>query len=139
MMRIYTIHLPPRFGPADADPVTVKEGFNWAAAIFMVLWALWHRMWLVAIGLLVVSAAIGAGAAFLGLGPESRAALTIGYAVLVGFHANDWRRRALGRKDFEDAGIVAAPRADAALRRFGDLRSMEGGAYGPLVRPDGGP
>ncbi len=66
-------------------------------------------------------------------------AVTIGYAVLVGFHANDWRRRSLGRKDFEDAGIVAAPRADAALRRFGDLRSMEGGAYGPLVRPDGGP
>ena len=139
MMRIYTIHLPPRFGPLNADPVTVKEGFNWAAAIFTVLWALGHRMWLAAIGLLAAGAAIGAGAAFLGLGPESRAALTIGYAVLVGFHANDWRRRSLGRKDFEDAGIVAAPRADAALRRFGDLKSMEGGAYGPLVRPDAGP
>ncbi len=49
MMRIYTIHLPPRFGPLNADPVTVKEGFNWAAAIFMVLWALWHRMLLAAI------------------------------------------------------------------------------------------
>ncbi len=138
-MRIYTIYLPPRFGPPDADPVIVKEGFNWAAAIFTVLWALGHRMWLAAIGLLVTSAAIGAGVAFLGLGPESRAALTLGYAVLVGFHANDWRRRSLERKDFEDAGIVAAPRADAALRRFGDLKSMEGGAYGPLARPDAGP
>ncbi len=138
-MRIYTIHLPSRFGPPDADPVIVKEGFNWAAALFTVLWALGHRMWLVAIGLLVVSAAIGAGAALLGLGPESRAALMVGYAVLIGFHANDWRRRSLGRKDFEDAGIVAAPRADAALRRFGDLKSIEGGAYGPLVTPDAGP
>ena len=139
MMRIYTIHLPPRFGPPDADPVIVKEGFNWAAAIFTVLWALWHRMWLAAIGLLVTSAAIGAGVAFLGFGPESRAAMSFGYAVLVGFHANDWRRWSLERKDFEDAGIVAAPRADAALRRFGDLKSMEGGAYGPLVHPDAGP
>ena len=139
MMRIYTIHLPSRFGPANADPVILREGFNWAAAIFTVPWALWHRMWLVAIGLLVVSAAIGAGAAFLGLGPESRAAMMVGYAVLVGFHANDWRRRSLERKDFEAAGIVAAPYADAALRRFGDLKSMEGGAYGPLATPDGGP
>ena len=138
-MRIYTIHLPPRFGPPDADPVIVKEGFNWAAAIFTVLWALWHRMWLAAIGLLVAGAAIGAGVAFLGFEPESRAAMSFGYAVLVGFHANDWRRRSLERKDFEDAGIVAAPRADAALRRFGDLKSMEGGAYGPLVHPDAGP
>ena len=139
MMRIYTIHLPPRFGPADADPVIVKEGFNWAAAIFTVPWALWHRMWLAAIGLLATSAAIGAGAALLGLGPVSRAALTLGYAVLVGFHANDWRRWSLGRRDYEDAGIVAAPRVDAALRRFGDLKSMEGGAYRPLVHPDAGP
>ena len=138
MMRIYTIHLPPRFGPLDADPVTVKEGFNWAAAIFTVLWALWHRMWLVAIGLLAASAAIGGAAAVLGLGPESKAALSLGYAVLVGFHANDWRRRSLGRRDYEDAGIVAAPRADAALRRFGDLKSMEGGAYRPLATPDAG-
>ena len=139
MMRIYTIHLPPRYGPLDADPVIVKEGFNWAAAIFTVPWALWHRMWLVATGLLAAGAAIGAGVAFLGLGPESKAALSLGYAVLVGFHANDWRRRSLGRRDYEDAGIVAAPRADAALRRFGDLKSMEGGGYRPLVRPDGGP
>ena len=139
MMRIYTIHLPPRFGPLDADPVTVKEGFNWTAAIFTVLWALWHRMWLVAIGLLAASAAIGGAAAVLGLGPESKAALSLGYAVLVGFHANDWRRGSLGRRDYEDAGIVAAPRADAALRRFGDLQSMEGGGYRPLVRPGARP
>ncbi len=138
-MRIYTIHLPPRFGPPGAEPVILKEGFNWAAAIFNVPWALGHRMWLVAIGLLVAVAAIGAGAAFLGLGPESMAALTLGYAVLVGFHANDWLRRSLGRKDYEDAGIVAAPRADAALRRFGDLKSMEDGAYRPLATPDAGP
>ncbi len=138
-MRIYTIHLPPRFGPPDADPVTVKEGFNWAAAIFTGLWALGHRMWRTATLLLVASAAIGAGATLLGLGPESRAALAFGYAVLVGFHANDWRRGALERRGYEDAGIVAAPRADAALRRFGDLKSMEGGAYPPLVRPDAGP
>ncbi len=130
MMRIYTIHLPPRFGHPDADPVTVKEGFNWAAAIFTVPWALWHRMWLVAIGLGVAITAVGAGGMLLGLGPESRAAIVLGYAVLVGFHANDWRRRSLERRGFDDAGIVAAPRADAALRRFGDLKSIEGGAYG---------
>ncbi len=130
MMRIYTIHLPPRFGNPGADPVTVKEGFNWAAAIFTVPWALWHRMWLVAIGLGVAITAVSAGGMLLGLGPESRAAIVLGYAVLVGFHANDWRRRSLERRGFDDAGIVAAPRADAALRRFGDLKSIEGGAYG---------
>ncbi len=138
-MRIYTIHLPSRFGPANADPVILKEGFNWAAAIFTVLWALWHRMWLVATALLVASAALGVGATLFGLGPESRAVLMVGYAILVGFHANDWRRWSLERRDFEDAGIVAAPRADAALRRFGDLKSIEGGAYGPLATPDAGP
>ena len=139
MMRIYTIHLPPRYGPLDADPVIVKEGFNWAAAIFNVPLALWHRMWRVATGRLVAGEASGAGGSLPGLGPGSGGPLALGSAVGVGVRANDWRRRSLERKDFEAAGIVAAPYADAALRRFGDLKSMEGGAYGPLATPDGGP
>ncbi len=123
-MRVYTVHSPPRFADPDAEPQLVKEGFCWPAAYFTVLWALCHRMW-VAAALLAASVAIGfAVFSLLGLDPLSRIAVAFGFFVFVGFSANDWRRRALARRDYEEAGVVAAPRAEAALRRFIDLQSI---------------
>ena len=138
-MRIYTVHSPPRFADPDAEPQLVKEGFCWPAAYFTVLWALCHRMW-VAAALLAASVAIGfAVFSLLGLDPLSRIAVTLGFFVFVGFRANDWRRRALARRDYEEEGVVAAPRAEAALRRFIDLQSIEGRARTPASLADVGP
>jgi hypothetical protein len=78
-------------------------------------------MWLAAIALLVVLAALDAGSELAGLDPLSDFALGLAAALLIGWGANDWRRASLARRGFELAGIVAATGHDAALRRWFDL------------------
>ena len=135
-MRIYTVHPPPSFADPDAEPLLVKEGFCWPAMFFTVLWAVGHRMWVVAAILFAAGSAIWFAMEALGLLLMSRAAVTLGFLVLVGFHGNDWRRRALARRDYAEAGVVAAPRAEAALRRFIDLQSVAGPARTSVFRSD---
>lgn len=115
-MRIYTVHYRP--AAADDDLVLVKEGFCWPAFLFTTLWALWHRLWVVALGLAAVTAVIGVGGALLGLGPVADAALSLGATLLVGFVANDLRRWTLMRRGFSDEGVVVGDGEDSALRRF---------------------
>jgi hypothetical protein len=127
-MRIYTVHYRP--DAAGDDLVLVKEGFCWPAFLLSTLWALWHRLWWVALGLAAMTAAIGAAGTALGLGPVADTALSLGAALIVGFVANDLRRWTLARRGFSDEGVVVGDGEDSALRRFlahtpaltGDLR-----------------
>jgi hypothetical protein len=41
-MRVYTVHIDPLSVAPDGDAVLVPEGFSWWAALFTVLWALYH-------------------------------------------------------------------------------------------------
>ena len=121
-MRVYTVHTKGDVVDPDRDLAVVKEGFSWPAFFFSFLWALWHRMWLVALGLLGVEIAAGLGAGALGLSAAGQGVLTLGFAVVIGFVANDFRRGWLARKGFSLAGVAAAEGRDAALRRFLDSR-----------------
>ena len=123
-MRIYTVHIPaPRPGddPAVADPVedavAVKEGFCWPAVLFSVFWALWHRMWGVALGLAALQAAAGLGA-LAGIGNVTGAALGAGVCILIGGFANDVRRWSLTRRGYRERGIILAGGAEAAVLRY---------------------
>ena len=98
----------------------VKEGFCWPALLFLVLWALWCRLWWVAFGLLVIEVALSGAVALLGLDPLSEGAISVGFAAIVGFVANDLKRWTLRRQGFvEVAGVIADGRV-AAERRFYD-------------------
>lgn len=119
-MKVYTVHEPP-FSTSRREPVLLREGFCWPAALFNVFWALFHRMWWTAFGLLVAGAALEALIALAGLDETTRLAALIGFAMIVGFFANDWRRAAMERAGWRLAGVVAAPGPDAALRRYVDL------------------
>ena len=114
------MHEPP-FSARRCEPVLLREGFCWPAAIFTVFWALFHRMWWTALGLLVAGAALEAAIAFAGADETTRLAAAIGFAAIVGFFANDWRRAVLEQAGGRAAGIVAAPGPEAALRRYVDL------------------
>jgi len=118
-MRSYTIHH--RAGTNGDDVVVIKEGFSWGAFVFNFLWALWHRLWLASLALLVVMLAIDAAADFLGVNPVLAAVIELAVSLWVGFNANDWRRRVLERRGYALGAVIAAPNADAALRRFVDL------------------
>ncbi len=99
----------------------VKEGFCWPAFFLSLGWVLWRRLWRAAILLLAAGAALEAGMRFIGADAMTGGAAWLGYSLLVGFGANDWRRGGLRMRGYRQLGVVAAANRAAALRRFFDL------------------
>src|SRR5512147_3033555 len=97
-MRVYTVHLRRPNSDSERDLVLIKEGFSWPAFFFSVVWALWCRLWLVAIGLFVAETVLGAAFELLDTDATTETAVTIGFALIVGFVANDLKRRTLERR-----------------------------------------
>lgn len=134
-MRYYTVHLPRSLsqdGPATeiSDSVAgqslggalfVREGFNWAALFFSILWAIGHGMWLGALAMAAALALIVGLPEIYGLDGASRAVLIIGYALFCGFNGNDWRRLGLKESGWELVSVIAARDRDHALLRFARL------------------
>ena len=120
-MRVFTIHLRPSALSPDRDAVLIKEGFCWPAFFFGPFWALWHRMWFAAAGLLSVLIALGIAESILRLDPMTYSVVMFGVSTIIGFCANDWRREALTARGWNMGGLSAAADRDLAFRRFVDL------------------
>lgn len=116
-MRVYTVHIT----PGETAPVLIKEGFSWPAFFFSLPWALWNRLWLAAVLVVLLAVALDTSLMFAGFGDIVRGAAGLGFSAIVGYLANDWRRARLARRGIRMAGIVAASGADMALRRWFDL------------------
>jgi hypothetical protein len=119
-MRLYTVHIRPTSRDPDRDVILVREGFSWGALLFTVLWALWRRLWLAAFLILLGGLVLDAIAALAALDPLSEAALSLAYALYIGFAGNDWRRRALARRGYEEQAVVGAADLGDAERRYFD-------------------
>jgi len=118
-MTVYTVLEPEPTGDpaADADRVVlVREGFSWAALIVPALWLLWHRLWLVLAGWLVVVVAVESAAVAVGDPLPTIAAVAL--AVLFAFEANALRRWTLQRRGYRFVGVVAGAGRDECERRF---------------------
>ena len=120
-MRVYTVHMRRHSLDPDRDMVLLKEGFCWPAFFFSVFWALWCRLWWVALGLFAVNAVVGAALTLAGADPMSETAISVGLAIMVGLVANDLKRWTLSRNGFREISVVAASDVEAAERRFFDL------------------
>ena len=55
-MTIFTVLEPPDGNPERV--AFVREGFSWSALLLTVLWAVWHRMWVVAALLFALTTAL---------------------------------------------------------------------------------
>jgi len=119
-MRLYSVHVRRHGLDPDRDLVLVKEGFSWPAFFLSFLWALSRRLWLAAAVIFAAHAALGGAVVVLGANPVAEAALSLGLAAVVGYLANDLRRRKLAKQGFAFAGVVAADDADAGLKRYLD-------------------
>lgn len=122
-MNVYTVHEPPdppadRLDRADSH-VFVKEGFNWAAALFAPLWLLANRMWIVLAGYLAVVAAIRLGFEWIA-GSQPSALLMIALHLLIGFEADTLRRWTLDRNGWRMVGSVLGRNWAECERRFFD-------------------
>jgi len=123
-MSIYTVHAPPAKSDQTApDPerfVFVRDGFSFWAFLLGPLWMLWHGLWLVLVGYLVLAAALQ----FIlrAAGAQSALAFAAGalLALLVGFEAATLRRLTLARRRWKNVGIVVGDDLESAERRFFD-------------------
>ena len=121
-MRFYTIHAPRRPWAATetalAEARAVKDGFSWPAFVFSFIWALWHRMWLVAAAIFVAEFAVGMLVGLTGFGGIVNTAVSLGMALVVGWLANDLLRDHLERRGLSDLGAVIAESGDDAIERY---------------------
>ena len=125
-MRVFTGHDRPDSLDPDRDWVVVEEGFSWPAFVLWAIWALWHRMWRAALFMVLAAVALEFALMAAGADGVTRAAAAMAYSALVGCGANDWRRAAVARQGYRQAGTVAASGRDAALHRFFDLAPEAG-------------
>jgi len=116
--RIYTVHVRQWSASTDREAVFVREAFSWGAFFFSVLWALRYRMWLTAIFLFAVSVALSLASDLLQVDPITESALGVALALIIGWEANDWRRRSLARRGYVTAAVIAAENLLEAERRF---------------------
>lgn len=115
-MQIYTVHEKPGQSPAHA--VFVPEGFSFWAFLFQPFWALYHRLWLVAVLMVAVSAGLEFAAAGLGLSDGQTSVLQLLLAVLIGAEARDLWRWTLKRRGYEIRAALAGEDEDEAELRY---------------------
>jgi hypothetical protein len=121
-MPVYTVHAPS--SPAsreDTDTfVFLRDGFHFWAMVFGPFWLLWHRLWLVLLGYLALSAVLGVTLSLLGAGANARMLVFLLLAVLMGFEAASLRRWTYSRRNWRQIDFVVADDEETAERRFFD-------------------
>ena len=117
-MRIYTLHQPSKSKNAAAEAVPVKEGFSWPGFFFSVIWALWHRLWFWAIAFAVANIVLGWVLARAGGNEFVQSTASLALALIIGWTANDLRRRKLAKQGFKECAVMVANNKETALARY---------------------
>ncbi len=105
-MHDYTVYLRPQGAAADDGFVLVKDGFCWPAFFFSVVWAFWHRLWLVALLMTVASAVVEVIAVDLGLEFIGQTVAVLGLQAAFGYAASGLRGWTLERHGYVSASEV---------------------------------
>jgi hypothetical protein len=139
MMAIYTVHEPPlkRYQSSSTPErfVFVRDGFSFWAFVLAPLWMLWHRMWLVLIGYVVLIAGVEIGLHFLGASGTVKVVVGLLLSLLIGFEAGTLRRFTLGRRGWSNVGVVLGDNLETAERRFFDSWADSEPAVSPPPLP----
>jgi signal transduction histidine kinase len=111
-MKLFTVLEPPDGKPERV--AFVPEAFSWGALVFTVLWALWHRMWVVAVLLFALSAVLTVGTNLELLGPGLAALVNFGISLLFAFEARALQVKSLERVGFRRRALIQASNREAA-------------------------
>lgn len=110
-MQVYTVHLPANARPGDPEAfekaVLVRDGFHVWAFLFTVLWFLYHRLWLAALGVFVALSLFGVIVDRLALTPWAGLAAHVLASALIGLEASSLKRWTYGRNGFALVDIVS--------------------------------
>ena len=115
-MATYTVYH--RTGEAPDRAVFVTEGFSFAAMVFSFLWALWHRMWIVAAVLFSFFALLSAASASAALDPVAIVAIETAMGLLLGLEGQALREWSLRLAGFREIGLVQASCREAAELKY---------------------
>lgn len=103
----------------------IKDGFSWLGFLVPVLWLAWHRLWLALVGYLVAVAVLAAVGFVAGFPDNLATGLGLLLNLFFGLEGNNFRRRSLARRGFQEtADIVAGDKEEAAWRFFA-LRAQQ--------------
>ena len=117
-MKLFTIHTLKYGIDPEPDVRAVKEGFNWWAFAFSVLWAVMKGYWWVAFGVLAVSFAISVVLGLIGLDLFGQAVVNIAFNLLFGFYANDLARWSLSRRGYIEEDVVSGVSQNHAVESY---------------------
>jgi hypothetical protein len=119
---VYTVHEPlahPANPLSEAERIVfVRDGFSFWAFIASPLWMLWHRMWLVFVGYVLVTLILIAGLAALAASRATLVIVGLIIALVVGLESGTLRRLTLHRRGWRNVGIVSGADVEDAERRF---------------------
>lgn len=128
-MAVFNVFEHPDRGLESAS--LVREGFSSPAFVFTVLWALWHRMWIVAAALLLLLSGVSL-AGVNGYVPEAVASvLGLGISLLFGFEAAALRGLSLRRSGYAETAVVSGESVEEA-----ELKLMFSRAARPSPPPE---
>ncbi len=94
------------------NAIFVAENFSWPAFVFTTFWALWNRMWIVAVVLLALLALSSA------LPIALQLVFSTGLSFLLGFHGSDLLGWSLARRGYAEIGIASGSNLEAAELNF---------------------
>jgi len=120
-MPLFTVHVPvlaESGEPAFERAEFVRDGFHKWAFLFSAFWCAWRALWIAALAVILVSAALFGIGRVLALPLAAHLLLQLVFALLLGLEAPNIIRLALGRQGFVDAGTVAAADEDEAEALF---------------------
>ena len=121
-MQSFTVHRRRRTignPEAEADAtVFVRDTFSWAAFIVPVLWALYHRLWLVLVGFIAVAMALNLAITLAGLPEFVNAMASLALQFLFAAEARDLRRWTLERRGYDLVAVIVAENFDQAETRY---------------------
>lgn len=120
-MLTYTAHRKqdPQAQPDDGkDVVFVKDGFSWPAFFIPFFWMLWHRLWLPLAGYLAIVAFIALAGYGLSWPDNLTASIGLLANLFFGFEGNNFRRRALAKRGYDEVADIVADNGEEASYRF---------------------
>ena len=89
---------------------------------FPCFWTLWHRLWLVALGLVAANLVISVLIFQIGTNEVVAIVVSCSIALMLGFMGNDFRRSKLEKQGFIERGHVIDRTAEAAMRQYLEIR-----------------
>lgn len=110
-MTTYSIYAKPD-DRAAAEAIFLPDRFSWGAFVFTWVWALWNRMWIVAVlvlSLMLIASALPTVPQFL---------LALGVSIVMGLHGNDLLGWSLTRRGHAEIALSNGGSLEEAELRF---------------------